>query len=181
MKIGFIKTTSGGLSEAEQRSALEAVGITGLDNESAIFIDDREAAIDVLAAGDVFVVSDPGRVGSGAIDVMKALQEIAARGAAIMRADSGEVFSWSPDATRILNFTVEAAGQTRKEIAANARRVKAENNIPGGIPAFDWTPEIVAKLNGWIDEGIKTRQEMADELGVSRSTVQRKLAELKSA
>lgn len=180
MLRGLIRTSKTGQTLKQQQAALGKVGITEFGDFDPVYVDDRDAAIASLNNGDVLVVSEPSRLGVSAADVMGALQAVGERGGAVMRADTGKTLEWSPDAQKVIAFAVEAESQNRKEIAARARKVRAEKGITGGIPSIDWTASKLAKLKQMDKAGDLTRQQMADELGISRATLQRKLAELNS-
>jgi DNA invertase Pin-like site-specific DNA recombinase len=166
-----------GQTKSQQQAALRKSGITQAEH---IHVDDRDAAIASLHRGDVLVVSEPSRLGVSAVDVMSALQAIGERGGSVMRADTGQALEWSADAQKVISFAVEADSKNRKEIAAYARKVRAEKGITGGIPSVEWTPAKLSKLKAMDEAGDLTRQQMADKLGISRATLQRKLAELKA-
>lgn len=178
MLRGFIRTSKTGQSQKQQQAALEKVGITEFGDFDPVYFNDRAAAIASLHSGDVLVVSEPSRLGVSAVDVMRALEAIGARGATVMRADTGKTLEWSPDAQKVIVFAVEAESQNRKDIAARARKVRAEKGITGGVPSVDWTDKKISTLKAMEKAGDLTRQQMADELGISRATLQRKLAEL---
>jgi DNA invertase Pin-like site-specific DNA recombinase len=176
----YIRTSKTGQTQRQQQAALVKVGITEFGDFDPVYVNDRDTAIASLHEGDVLVVSEPSRLGVSAVDVMGALQAIGERGATVMRADTGKTLEWSPDAQKVIAFAVEAESTNRKEIAARARKVRAEKGITGGIPSVEWTPAKVSKLKAMDKAGELTRQQMADELGISRATLQRKLAELNS-
>lgn len=180
MLRGFIRTSKTGQTRKQQEAALSKVGITEFGEVDPVYVDDRDAAIASLHENDVLVVSEPSRLGVSAADVMAALQAVGARGATVMRADTCETLSWSPDAQKVISFAVEAESKNRKEIAAHARKIRAEKGITGGIPTVDWNAAKVANLKAMDKAGDLTRQQMADQLGISRATLQRKLAELNS-
>lgn len=180
MLRGFIRIAKTGQSRKCQRAALEAVGLTDFDDQGPVYENDREAAINSLLEGDVLVISEPSRLGVSAVDVMAALEAVGARGASVMRADTGETITWSPDAQRVISFAVEAESVNRKDIAANARKARAASGNLGGLPPVLWDRKKLTALEEMDRAGELTRQQMADKLGVSRATLQRKLAELNS-
>lgn len=173
-KLGFVREATTGPSVAEQTAALLAFGIA----EENIFLD-REALVDRLQVGLEVVVSDPSRAGTSGVDVLKFLELLGSNGASLVRADTGATLAWSPDAQRLLAFAIEAESTNRRDIAANARdRKKAEGLPPGGKEPVEWTEAKLALLKEMDVAGDLTRDEMAKRLGVSRSTLQRKLREM---
>lgn len=180
MLRGFIRTSKTGQSQSDQHAALTKVGVTAIDGFDPVYVDDRDTAIESLLKGDVLVISEPSRLGVSVVDIMGALQAIGERGCTVMRADTGKTLEWSSDVQKVIAFAVEADSKNRKEIAAWARKIRAEKGITGGIPSVDWTVDKVSILMAMNKSGDLTRQQMADELGISRSTLQRKLAEITS-
>jgi len=180
MLRGFIRTAKTGQTKEQQQDALRSAGITDFDDLGPVYVDDREAAISSLTDGDVLVVSEPSRLGVSAVDVLSALEMIGARGGSVMRADTGETLDWTPKALEVIAFAVEAESVNRSQIAANARKARAASGNLGGLPAVEWTIKKMNELNAMLESGELTRQQMAERLGVSRATLQRKLAEMRS-
>lgn len=178
MLKGFIRTASCGPSKLDQEASLRDAGLSDFSELGPVYVDDRDAAIQSLVSDDVLVVADPSRLGVSTLDVMTALVAIGERGAAVMRADTKELLSWSPEAQRVVEFAVEADSTNRKIIAANARRALKESGKPRGKPAVVWNADKLALLKKLDQDGELTREQMAGQLGISRATLQRKLAEL---
>lgn len=178
MLRGFIRTAETGPNRKSQERALNEVGITDFSEYGPVYVDDRNAAIQSLAEGDILVVSEPSRLGVSMPDIVGALKSIGEHGASVMRADTKETVSWSPDTQKVIEFAVEADSTNRKIIAANARRALDKSGKPRGLPAVQWDTKKLAMLKQMDESGGFTRQQIADKLKVSRATLQRKLAEL---
>jgi len=74
---------------------------------------------------------------------------------------------------------MRAGSYSRKAIAAKARAARAATGNYGQ-KRFDWDRMATDQLKGMLKSGELTRQGMAEELGVSRATLQRKLREMTS-
>lgn len=180
MLRGFIRTASTGQTRKQQQDALCKAGIAEFDDLGPVYVNDRDAAIASLIEGDILVVSEPSRLGVSAVDVLSALEQIGDRGAKVMRADTGETLDWTRKAQKVISFAVEAESVNRKQIAANARKARAASGHLGGIPAVEWSREKVRELKTMLESGEYTRQQMAERLGISRATLQRKIADMRS-
>lgn len=67
----------------------------------------------------------------------------------------------------------------RAAAIAKMRAARAESGNLGGIPAVEWGPKQAKMLREMLAQGI-SRDDMARRLKVSRSTLQRKLREMRS-
>lgn len=176
MKIGLIRLSPAGPGEKTQRAALKGAGITDFRKVGPGAEDARDVAIEALGRGDVLVVASPGCLGTTASDVLAVLAQITRREASVMDASTGEMVVCPSEALPALDFANRADSENRRAIAAKARRARAETGRMNQWPG--WTEDRVKRLKSMAADGRMTRDEMADDLGVSRSTVQRKLREI---
>lgn len=176
MLRGYIRTTKAGPSIERQRGMLLTAGI---GESGPVFIDDRDAAIASLLSGDTLVVATAACLGTTASDVLTALAAIGAAGASVMDAEANERIIWHPDAQRVAEFANRADSQNRQAIAAKMRKARALSGHLGQEP-IPWDKEKLSDLMDMLASGILTRKQMADSLGISRSTLQRKLRELRA-
>lgn len=166
-----------GPSIERQKAAMLSVGLNPDDALGQVYLDDRNAAIASLAPGDELVVASAECLGHPESDVLEALADIGARSAAVFDVEAAQRVEWHPSAQMALLFAVRAGSEARKAIAARARRSRVASGNLGGVPAIEWDREAIGKLRAMFEAG-EARQRMADALGVSRATVQRKLREL---
>lgn len=177
MLRGFIRTMRVGLSVKDQRSALSAAGLDSADECSPVYLDDRDAAIASLKEGDQLVVASAACLGHPEHDILAALSAIGERGATVMDLETQTTIPWSADVQAAVDFSIRGGTATRNAVAAKARRARAASGNLGGIPAVEWDQTKLTKLREMFDNNTP-RQKMADILGVSRPTLQRKLRDL---
>lgn len=177
MLRGFIRTMGVGLSVKDQRAALSAAGLDMADEYGSVYLDDRDAAIASLMQGDKLVVASAACLGHPEHDILAALSAIGARGATVMDLETQTTIPWNPDAQAAVDFSIRGGTATRNAVAAKARRARTASGNLGGIPAVDWDQTKLKKLREMFDQNTP-RQKMADMLGVSRPTLQRKLRDL---
>lgn len=177
MRKGFIRTMKAGMSIKDQKTAMRTAGLDPDDPNGPVFQDERDEAIASLEQGDELAVASAECLGHPESDVLVALAAIGARGGAVLNLSTSERIVWHPDAQAALEFATRAGSEARKAIAAKARRARAESGSMGGLPAIEWDQAKLDKLKAMFSAG-DGRQAMADALGVSRATIQRKLREL---
>lgn len=177
MLRGFIRTMGAGLSVKDQRAALSAAGLDVESEYGPVYLDDRDAAIASLMEGDQLLVASAACLGHPEHDILAALSAIGALGATVMDLETQTTIPWSPDAQAAVDFSIRGGTATRNAVAAKARRARASSGNLGGIPAVEWDKDKLKKLRDMFDQNTP-RQKMADLLGVSRPTLQRKLREL---
>ena len=164
-----------GLSNRAQREALATAGVDTQGDYAPVYVDERDVAIASLANGDQLAVAEPGCLGTTSTDILKALAAVGRAGASVLDVSSGKTVSWHPGAQAALDFATSADKANREAIARKMRKARAAS---GGKPAFEWDAATVKRLQALDAAGELSREEIARELGCSRSTVQRKLREL---
>jgi DNA invertase Pin-like site-specific DNA recombinase len=174
LKIGFIRTSTTGPSAECQRTALLRNGVT----EEHIVVDDRKAAVSKLSDGDLLVVMAPECFGYPEHDILAGLADVGRRGAVLYDLQSNKRIEWSPAVDPIYAYALQGGSQGRKNIMEHARTERTKTGSFGGIPPISWTDKMIADLRRMADAKVP-RQEIADHLGVSRATVQRKLREIR--
>lgn len=169
-----------GLSVKDQRAALSAAGLDVTDEYGPVYLDDRDAAIASLMKDDELVVASASCLGHPEHDILFALAAIGERGATVLDLEAETTIPWNPDTQAAVDFAIRGGTATRNAVAAKARRARAESGNLGGLPPVQWDRKKLSALKQMDQVGELTRQQMADKLGVSRATLQRKLAELNS-
>lgn len=179
MQIGYMRATGAGMTVKAQKAALSSIGLDVTDKYGPVYLDDRNQAIASLEAGDVLAIASASCLGHPESDVLAALEAVGRRGAVVLDVETGETVKWHPDAQAPLAFAVRAGSTSRKAIAAKARAARAATGNYGQKP-FEWDRKTTDQLKSMLKSGELTRQGIADELGVSRATLQRKLREMTS-
>lgn len=166
-----------GLSIEDQRAALSAAGLNVAEEDGPVYLDDRDAAIASLTEGDKLVVASAACLGHPEHDILAALSAVGKRGATVMDLETETTIPWNPDTQAAVDFSIRGGTATRNAVAAKARRARAASGNLGGIPAVKWDQAKLKKLRDMFHQNTP-RQEMADLLGISRPTLQRKLRDL---
>lgn len=168
-----MRTMVAGMSIRKQKGDLSAAGFDFDDEYVPVHLDDRDAAIASMAPGDVLVVASASCLGYPEHDILSALAEIGRRGASVLDLETGEEIQWHPEMQKVADFAERGGSATRKAIAAKARKARVESGNLGGVPAADRGPQQTKRLKAMLAEGKLSRKEMAQELGMSRATLQR--------
>ncbi len=179
MLRGFIRTMGAGISLAKQKAALSSAGLDVADEFGPVYVDDREAAIGSLMEGDVLAVATAACLGHPEHDILAALAEVGKRRATVLDLETGEEVAIHPDAEKAMKFAIRGGTSTRHAVAAKARKARAASGNLGGKQPVDWDRKKLDQIEEMLADGI-TRQAMADKLGISRATLQRKLREMAS-
>lgn len=187
MKVGYVRISRAGPSEAEQTAALREAGIDDLSRQAPVFIDrpkevkgksevaqlaQREKAISSLRRGDILVVASAGRLGTTPSDLLVVLEAIADAGASIHDVAVGENIAFHHEVIAALAFLERAREEERRQILAKARAQKAALGAHRGPPV---------KLNGKAKEKAReaweditlTVQDVVKLSGVSEATLRR--------
>lgn len=172
-----MRTMGAGMTLAQQKTELSKAGLDPADESGPVYVDDRQAAINSLLDGDVLVVASAACFGHPEHDILAALAEVGKRGAKVLDLQTGEEIAIHPDAEKAMEFAIRGGTTTRRAIAEKARKARVKSGNLGGKQAVDWDREKLDHIKRMIAEGTP-RQEMANRLGISRATLQRKLREL---
>lgn len=178
MQFGFMRSSPAGPTIKAQQAALAAIGLDDFSEAGPVFVDDRKAALTILAPGDVLVVASAACLGTTSSDVLTVLAEVSRRRASVLDAATGIIVSCPPAVLPALDFANRADSENKRAIAAKARRERAASGRVNQWPG--WDAKRIKRLMDMEAEGTLSRDEMAAELGTSRATVQRKLRELNS-
>lgn len=179
MLKGFMRTMGAGTSLAKQKVALASAGLDVADEFGSVYVDDREAAISSLMEGDVLAVTTAACLGHPEHDILAALAEVGKRGATVLDLETNEEVAIHPDAERAMAFAIRGGTSTRHAVAAKARKARAASGNLGGKQPVRWDRKKLNQVEEMLANGMP-RQEMADKLGISRATLQRKLREMTS-
>ncbi|MEO1564175.1 MAG: hypothetical protein AAFR98_12125 [Pseudomonadota bacterium] len=178
MKRGYIRTVPGGISVKAQKAALSTAGLDVDDPYGPVYIDDRDAAIASLEAGDELVIAEPACLGTTGPDALEAIAEIGRRSATVLDLSSGTTVAWHPDAQAPLDFANAVGRASRIAQAKKMRKARAASGNFGQAP-FEWTAQKLKKLRQLENEGA-SREAQAKALGCSRATLQRKIRNMTS-
>ena len=168
----------GGISIKAQKASLASAGLDVDDPNGPVYIDDRDAAIASLEAGDELVIAEPACLGTTGPDALEAIAEIGRRAATVLDLASGTTVAWHPDAQAPLDFANAVGRASRMAQAKKMRKARAASGNFGQSP-FEWTAQKIKRLRQLESEGA-SREAQAKALGCSRATLQRKVREMAS-
>ena len=181
MLKGYIRLAAGGQPEDEQQAALARIEV----DPAAIYTDtpakrrkegqppfpERERLIRSLrkGQGDVVAVAEEGTLGAAPDDTLRALAQIAERGAVLKVARTGKVYTFEPSAAQVFDLLRDGEHQRRKRRAAHAR--VANNKMgKGGVPALRGRKKELAR-KAWHTEFERSGEDVARQFNVSRQTM----------
>lgn len=180
MRKGFIRIAPGGQPEEQQEAALVRADVDPADiyrevpikrrKEGAPRFAQREALIRSLRPGkaDVVVIPEEGTLGDSPDDTLRALAQIAERGAVVEVARTRRTYTFEPSAAAVLDLLRDGEHQRRKHRAAYAR-VALNRSGKGGVPALRGKRKERAR-KAWMDPA-RSGEDVAREFGVSRQTM----------
>lgn len=180
MQKGYIRIAPGGQPEEQQEAALVRADVDPSDiyrevpikrrKEGAPRFPQREAMIRSLRIGktDVVVIPEEGTLGDSPDDTLRALAQIAERGAVVKVARTGKSYSFEPSAAAVLDLLRDGEHQRRKHRAAHAR-VALNKLGKGGVPALQGKTKERAR-RAYMDPA-RSAEDVAKEFGVSRQTL----------
>jgi len=186
--FGFMREMKGLPSLKEQQAVLRGAGIEDFGDEGKVYTalstkrrqkkDARDPWTDMITAlreGDEVKIACASVLGGSRISVLRALQEIGAKGANVIDVGAGETVNYSPEGLAMIAFAERAETQMRVAVLRKARQTKAENGLVGGRPASLKGKKVKDEaLAIWRDVTL-TGNEAAAKIGISPSTAYRNL------
>jgi len=187
--FGFMREMKGLPSLKEQQAVLAAAGIedfvsdaskvyTALSPKRKVKKDARDPWTDLVTAlreGDEVKIACASVLGGSRVNVLRALQEIGAKGANVIDVGAGETVNYSPEGLAMIAFAERAETQMRVAVLKKARQTKAEKGRLGGRPgSLKDKKDKEAAMLIWLDATL-TGNEAAEKIGISPSTAYRKL------
>lgn len=185
MKLGYVRLSRAGPTLDAQLSAQRDAGVP----PSMIMMDDhrgsapysfesRSLLLHSLKSGDELVVAAASRLGVGLDDVLGFLAEVSRLGATVFDAETGQRFTWHPDAAGIVDFARRATSGTRLEVIAKLQRNREASERLGG-PKLKLEGELMERARRMWSDPTLSVPDIADELKVSTRTLYRRLGDRK--
>jgi DNA invertase Pin-like site-specific DNA recombinase len=186
--FGFMREMKGLPTLKEQEAVLRVSGIEDFSDEGKIYTalsaesrgnkDARDPWADMITAlreGDEVKIAVASVLGGSRVSVLRALQEIGAKGANVIDVGAGETVKYSPEGLAMIAFAERAETQMRVAVLKKARQTKAESGHLGGRPVkLKGGGKDAKQLAIWLDATL-TGNEAAAKIGISPSTAYRKL------
>jgi hypothetical protein len=178
MKVAYIRTGKGLPTEAEQREALAAAGVTDAELAEAWvdrapkrkagqpLFEQRKYLLGALRPGDEVHAARPAIIaGGGEAETLAFLEALTEHGAVLCIASTRECCRWHPDAASGLALMRAARADERAMVLRKARAARR----PEKLTPQQWKE---AKRH-WFDRAI-SEAEAAKRAGVSGRTMRRK-------
>lgn len=188
---GYIRETRNGPDLAVQEAAVRGAGVGRAD---WIYADrlppkrqHRAAGADTLAERAAIVrdiregriiVQSLDRLGVSAIDIVRTISTVAAKGCGVVAVDTGRVYDASTPAHVILDDAASAEAVLKRERIRKAAAVKAERGVKGGRKSNDLPPDVeLDARRDWLENVGMSRSEVAKKYGRSMSWFDRRYGE----
>lgn len=189
---GYIRETRNGPDLVAQEAAVRGAGIARVDwvyadrlppkrQHRAVApdtLEERAAIIHDIREGSHIIVQSLDRLGISAIDIVRTISAIAAKGCGVLAVDAGRVYDASTAANVILDDAAEAEATLKRERIRKAAAVKAARGVKGGRKSNDLSPAIEAEARkDWLENVGMSRAEVAKKYGRSMSWFDRRYGE----
>ena len=176
-KVGFARVSSMGQDLTTQRAALEAAGCERVFSGKHSGKAESNAAalaelLDYVREGDVVVVTKIDRFGRSLAQVLATIEELTARGVALVALDQDiDTSKQDPMSRAMLQLLGMFAEMERNFIVTRTQEGKAASGNYGGRPP-KLTPEQRKDVTRRLAKG-ESKSALAKEYGVSRATIGR--------
>lgn len=139
---------------------------------------ERTLIIRQIHEGSRIIVSSLDRLGISAIDIVRTISTVAAKGCGVLAVDTGKVYDASTPANAILDDAAEAETVLKRERIRRAAAVKAARGVKGGRKSNDLPAEIEPQARtDWLENVAMSRAEVAKKYGRSMSWFDRRYGE----
>lgn len=189
---GYIRETRSGPAMDAQEAAVRAAGVTQSDwvyadwlppkqkhrAATADALDARALIIRQIHEGSRIVVPSLDRLGISAIDIVRTISTVAAKGCGVLAVDTGRVYDASTPANVILDDAADAEAALKRERIRKAAAVKAARGVKGGPKMKDLPPEVEPQARqDWLENVSMSRAEVAKKYSRSTSWFDRRYGE----
>ncbi len=189
---GYIRETRSGPTMDAQEAAVRAAGVIRADwiyadrlppkrQHRAVAseaLGERTLIVRQIHEGGRIVVPSLDRLGISAIDIVRTISTVAAKGCGVLAVDTGKVYDASTPANVILDDAAEAEAALKRERIRKAAAVKAARGVKGGPKMKDLPPEVEPQARqDWLENVAMSRADVAKKYGRSTSWFDRRYGE----